>query len=734
MKFFITFLFLTSTLLSGKEANLKFLGKELKRDLNILFISQEPGYEDISLISYFKFELGAKITSAYITNGEGNYNEKEDLLPADNAPKKREEAASVIKMIGGDYYFLNLPYTVSSSLEEINKEWNKEIIKQNISDLINATRTNVIILMDEKNYLQQSHRYNYFKSELKNYISNKKNINDFGKIVLFEESSNGIEINTNIYSEELHENYNSYGKYSKMLYRSIPQKYLLRDTTSKKYLNGSIKKYNWQKIVPQNLKEIKNQITTIGKKLEKGIDNKSFLLKEVAIIISEIDLKMRDKNIIKSKLNVNILFEWKKKLENIRVKLLEIKLFTRLSENVLASAQITYLDIDSVSFPIELKGKTEIYFPMYAKGWIINESLESRLTFEYPTRYRILSPRDLQSYIPEHIYYPYRRTLNYPYKYILIHYDENPIYNFMVENTLEITPADRFIAEPKWPVVRLQKNEIIPMYFQNNSRDPVYDIINVNDTLAVGPPINFRLMNKGNSQLDTLTIEEVKNAPTGDYLLNITIKGDVVGKFAARKFDVEVDTPKSVFVRSQLKTKSILYHSLNRIGVKSICDEVISDLQNIDIVIIDRNEFLKSQLKQNEVETLNGFINSGGKIIILSQEAESMNSNYFANEINLKTDSDDLNQKISLKGDLLLTPNKIENLFDNWLYQKINNSLIVKNNGEILIGDELNPVISSKKIGKGLLVYVNLNLHHQLMNIHPPTYKLLGNLISLKNK
>src|SRR3989338_5999690 len=44
---------------------------DLSSHLNVLMVSLQPGFEDLGTIAYFRFGRGAKVMSAYVTNGEG---------------------------------------------------------------------------------------------------------------------------------------------------------------------------------------------------------------------------------------------------------------------------------------------------------------------------------------------------------------------------------------------------------------------------------------------------------------------------------------------------------------------------------------------------------------------------------------------------------------------------------------------------------------------------------------
>ncbi|MBI3579181.1 MAG: hypothetical protein HY089_07215, partial [Ignavibacteriales bacterium] len=64
-----------------------------KSRLNVLCLSLQPGYEDFSTLAYLRFARGAKVMTAYLTNGEAGESDVRSEYPFKLAAIRREEAA-----------------------------------------------------------------------------------------------------------------------------------------------------------------------------------------------------------------------------------------------------------------------------------------------------------------------------------------------------------------------------------------------------------------------------------------------------------------------------------------------------------------------------------------------------------------------------------------------------------------------------------------------------------------
>ena len=132
------------------------------------------------------------------------------------------------------------------------------------------------------------------------------------------------------------------------------------------------------------------------------------------------------------------------------------------------------------------------------------------------------------------------------------------------------------------------------------------------------------------------------------------------------------------------------------------------------------------------------YVEEGGHLIILSQEAEAWNRSPIIDGMML-TASTEFDERSPVRGDstiqLLNSPNKIgQDAWSNWLFLRCHNVVsgdAVKNaTTAVKLLRKENPVILLWNIGKGRITYVDLSLEQQLLNVHPGAFRLLANLIS----
>ena len=132
---------------SNHDLSIEQIKKDLKNNFVLLSFAYEPGLEDGSTLSYYRYKYGVKTYSVFFTRGEGaeNANGTERYQELGNIKTKEAEAAS--KILGCDNYFLN--YFDSgefSDLRTILKKWGgKDTIISRIVFLIRLLRPDVIL-------------------------------------------------------------------------------------------------------------------------------------------------------------------------------------------------------------------------------------------------------------------------------------------------------------------------------------------------------------------------------------------------------------------------------------------------------------------------------------------------------------------------------------------------------------------------------------------------------------
>jgi hypothetical protein len=283
-------------------------------------------------------------------------------------------------------------------------------------------------------------------------------------------------------------------------------------------------------------------------------------------------------------------------------------------------------------------------------------------------------------------------------------------------------------------------NEQVIVQLTNNTLDGVADTVVVSDSVASSTPGAFSLNDKGATKVDTLMLRWTKVVSVGDHLLPLTIGRIPVAKFAARKFDTNVDRARRVACITGLKHCSLI-DALRRIGINAgVIDSVPSPLafNALDVVIIDRRTFsLRNDLRRF-APLLDHFVEGGGHLIIMAQDEAAWNDTLFFPGLRLKkTSMFDENSPLWIDSTrrLLSYPNKlVEDDFNGWIFQRAYNSVVIKSGDHVVIPlKEMksgSPLVLTKQRGRGNITYIDLALQPQLMNINPGAFRLLANLIS----
>jgi len=226
----------------------------------------------------------------------------------------------------------------------------------------------------------------------------------------------------------------------------------------------------------------------------------------------------------------------------------------------------------------------------------------------------------------------------------------------------------------------------------------------------------------------------------GTYLVPVNIDVKTVARFAARAFPASVDTTLVVAVLTGLADSPVT-ESLRRLGVRA---EVVSEaggvrdvLAKVRVAVVDRRALTLVSGSVAAIPVLKEFVRNGGHLIVLAQDAAVWNGAPVIDGLQLSTsnawgEATELQYEQALK--VFSSPNKIAAKdWEDWFYRRAHNVLsgpALDSGKRLLVTAEgKSPMIVEWNIGSGILTYVDLALHPQLLNIHPGAFRLLANLI-----
>jgi hypothetical protein len=743
---------------------------DVRSRLNVLFLSLQPGYEDFAALAYFRMARGAKVTNAYVTNGEAGESDIRGEYPMTLAGIRREEATQAMASIDGEAYFLNMPdIAAAPDSASVRTKWQADTLQLRLMKLISDFRPDIILVTRDWARGSTSPQWEVLRSDLLKALQrleppkSEKDLLRFDpfprwtveRVCVDRGSKTGARVSVGGVHPRWRKSYVAIGEEAARAYVSLARQRKLwrtgpQDSSASKVglfyelayppSGRAIRKVDQDlpRPVPARFGWIERELLGLTSAASKGGTSES-LLRRLAAIMDSLDLKIALSSNL-APMERKILLQWKLGLENLRIVMLGIKVSYTLRDSILTKRQITFLRIDSAR-GIPAGGTTEIFFPFTDQGWIVNESWVKRMPVKYGEDYRLLSPERIDFNYPRNEYGLTQASDKRTLLFFIIHKGAKREQSFVYRGVLKLLFAPRFTVEILTPIVRVVPSERIIVQLTNHSRDGVRDTVFVNDSLAASNEGPFRLNVKGQVHRDTLWLMWKRTLDDGTYLIPVHIREETVAGFAARKFDVRIDSSKRVGLVTGL-TNSPTEDALRRLAVKwdrLTVDEHFSEvIPSYQVILIDRRALTLVEQLAGHRSVLERFVERGGHLIVLAQDASVWNTLPIVDGIRLaasQTFDEQALVEIDSTHDMVLRPNPIaRGDWSDWLYARAYNLV----SGEELSSASVpvrmakgkNPLIATWRRGGGTITYCDLAFHPQFLNIHPGAFRLLANLIS----
>jgi len=734
---------------------------DLRSNLKVLSIALRPGCEDFAALAYFRLGRGAVVMSLYVTNGEGGESDVQGEYPTHLAAVRRAEAARAMTYLDGDARFLNFPDIVAArDSTPIRQLWPGDSLQFKLSEVISQFQPDLVLLARDWSAETPSLIWEILRADLLTavksvaggaavHLANGANASPawtVSRVVIDIGRSERLAIPTSVQHPRWKKSYGQIGEEAAQMYASlVVQRKLWRHgkTTpddSPPAPTPPLKNIDDGVPIPvsQRLRGIEIQIEALTEKTLNGKTGE--VLPRVAALIDSVDLTFAFRQTTLTARERKSLLQWKNALENLRCTLLGVEVDYAVTETMLSNHQLTSIFVNQVK-GLTADGKTDIFFAGLDENWAVNEDAKHRLPLELKQEYRLLTPEKLAYSFP-----PGREAFQTtpfakPVFLFILHQAKSSERSFVHRRIINFDFAPKFVAEVLTPIVRMTPGERLVIRLTNISRDGVADTVEVSDLLAYAFPHPFRLSQKGASKLDTLSLAWLGNPAEGTYLFPVRIDTFRIARFAARKFSAEVDPSKRVGLITGI-INSPTAEALRRLRLNFFTLEPnktsIQQIEALDVLIIDRRALsLKPEIASLRPE-FDRFVERGGHLIVLGQDAAVWNDQPLWNGISL-TSINTLDNNTPLQLDaghaLLNRPNYLTpEDWEDWLFLRGYNTVA----GEVLASTAIparalpegNPLIVSAGAGKGKRTYVDLALPPQLMNIHAGAFRLLANLIS----
>ncbi len=482
----------------------------------------------------------------------------------------------------------------------------------------------------------------------------------------------------------------------------------------------------------KRLRWLWDQIQFITREAESG--HTEGLLRHFVPTLDSINLKLAQRYRLEPR-EIRTLLRWNLRLEKLRCLLRGIEIEYTISDTCLTDRQLTYLTIHRVRH-IDNSQETVIFFGLDSR-WAVNENFQKRFTLELESPYRILTPKGLNYTVPTALYGLDDSRPTYPLYFFILQQGNRREDNFVYRNRVDLTFAPKFSAEVLTPIVRAHPGAQVVLRLQNNSRDGVRDTLHVDHERISGTPKVFHLPGKGEVEIDTLQLQFPADLPEGDYRVPVRSADFVVAHFAVRNFAVQFDSTRRVGVVAAHRPSPLLF-ALKNLGVSPRLLRSPRDLPQVDVAIIEERALTFLKQWQQAGKALREFAARGGRVICLSQDAAVWKRAALLPGLQLQPDAHGAPNQLpqaTVAHPLLQTPNPLaETDWKGWLFALSRNRLKRKGTDAgwqpVLVDERSAPLVVERREGSGSVLYVNLALAPQFLNVHPGALRLLANLIS----
>jgi hypothetical protein len=729
--------------------------------LRVLMISLRPGDEDLATAAWLRFHAGAKVVSAYVTNGESGESEQGDLLPGELAAFRRNETFEALTALNVDGNFLNLPDpgSVSDSVE-LTGFWGPDTLARKLEALIAAVRPHVIILSRDRDGGNASVIRTSLQEFLKTYIDTpalRKNadrrVSEGGQRWRVErfwsetEDGTGITVPTDRVDQTIGRSYTAIARSLEATcftggWRARPAtrsgRFMLVRSTGGGKATDLLDHVDPR--IPASLKGVCTVVRNFAADVQKGRRQRGMLQERMVTVMDSVDVALGTE-MDRNGTAMRMLIDMKGSLELLRNALLGVTAEISVSEETLTDRQLTHVRIAQVTGRDEA-GTTEVYFPGTERGWVLNEGLKSRLPLTVPGEYRLITPEHVTYDLPWAEHNLRQPVPVRPMMLFLLHRGGTRAKSFVYRIELPFRYAPRLTLEVLTPIVRAVPGERVLVRVTNHSRDGIRDEVTIDDSLAVSTVLPFRLNAKEQSVTDTLHLTWRGITAEGTHILPLCIGSTAVAQCAVRQFTATVDTNIRVVLLTGY-VSSPAAEALRRLGLAHVhVARSMRDLATVagrpDVLIVDRRATTLIASEVPSAGRLDSLARQGTHVIVLSQDDRAWQERPLWPAISLKRDAS-LGAGSVLESDslhpLVSGPNRLTREdFSNWIFAAGYNAVTVTGEGptEIpLSAGKKRPLVVTQRVGNGRMTYVDLALAPQWMSIHPGSFRILANFLSL---
>jgi LmbE family N-acetylglucosaminyl deacetylase len=744
---------------TGKEA-VHQRALEVGNGAVVLVVNLQPGYEDLPLFAYLRLGTGARVVSAYFTNGDASPGDEGGSAPVFAVSRRKEEAYAATRLLDVHAFFLNIPDPgVVSSRTLLEKIWNVDTATARLERMIRHFRPDVLIMAgDLRGDTLQSMRQ-ILLSELV-----LKAASIAGDPSARPDTAKPGPWNVpRIYVESSWEPgakqtaYDAVHPAWKSSYRSIASE------AAGEYQGLRLQRLGWitdadrryslihprgaptppsildgLPSVSPRLRSLAAFIRKITRKEVRKLRTPS--LSDVAQAIDSVDASLARSRRMGGDGDYRLLAAWKNGLEELRCSLLDVNVDCVVSDSLLTQNQLFYVRFQGLSSRASAGGN-RIFFPgAIDHSWGINESPEHQFPFQPPQEFRVLTPRKMDYTFPGSQFGLTQPTPRTRFSYIIMHRDSSRQREFIYRGEASIQAGPKRTFEVLTPVVRAIDGAMVAFRLVNISRDAFRGKILIQDSLVNPVTKGLELSRKDEVLVDTLSLSLRAPLPPGDYPMSLSLASSAAGSFIARSFEATTDPASRVGFITSMEDSPVA-QAMSRLQLAwSAIDTSLagkSSLTSFNVILIDRDALAGVRSLETRSGDLLDWVRNGGHLVLLPQmsfrgKALPKVFGSLFRSFPLIPPSAPV-QCDTAKG-LFRTPNIIRpSDWNEWVVARSFGSVMIAADrpASVLARDTETDSLLLVDLpeGKGRVTLVALDLVSQLLNVHPGAHRLLANML-----
>ena len=730
---------------------------DIENPMVVMSVAAEPGEEDLPVLAALRMGSGARVVNVYVTDGGATPSDIDGDLPLRVGARRRVEAESVMRGLGGEAFFLGFPdYGFVSTRKGLDQVWNRDSLLTRLVLAIRTYRPDVILHVSDyraeggdtvRSALIRELLLASVKVSAGPLLTGVAGPGPWPVSRIFAETrSPGPSLSIGV--EAVHpvwkKSYRMIAAEAGRSYRSL--RYQMEKWNSRRkgtYMliggGGSQGLIGGLPVIPGTLKIADSDVRQAASDAGKGPDETA--LRSISRGIARVENEIATRRERLGSLEKRLLLTWKEKLEELRCAVLNIDVRFVVSDTLIAcKQQFTLRFPGDRKFP--LKGRSEIIFPgAMDSTWFINGSEGFRFSFTVPDTFNIITPEVMEFNRPVSTNGSDKFTLSTRIPFVIAHKDPDPLRNFACRREIVVGISPVQTVEILTPFVRVTPGERLVVHLQNVSRDPYRGSMSVGDSVVRECRIPITLRRNESARRDTLTLAWRDSVPEGDHTIALRIgKGRPVGSFTARKFQALTDTSRTVGLLTGL-IDSPVEEALRRLHIPfRLLDGSFRDtsLALLRTILIDRDAFALRPDGGRVSGAIARWVRAGGHCVMLRQDPQATSGNPLTETAGFGMALFIAPEAAVLAGrasGVLSYPNPLSDAdWRGWIISRARSPLVLARESDPLIhlkdGSTGAPLIASVKMGEGTVTAVALDMSPQLQIVHPGAYRLIANLVS----